>query len=394
MIQQEAVPDRTPGLTRPWAFWLLFFFQFAAIGVFYTYLNIYYREAGLSGTQIGTINMFTALIGVAGAVGWGYLADRTGLSRLFIALGAGIALLIVQFIPLVSSFWAFLGLGGLASLANSAPSTLVDSTILSMLGERRNDYGRYRLGGTIGYILTTLTAGFVFDQTGLKLMFPAYGLMMILFAGVALLLPPSPAKVTGRQFHGLSGIIRRPSWILFTICVFLIWIASNASIMFLGVTLQAMGASQSLIGIAITIGAVVEIPFMLFSGYFLKRFGPVKLLITAMFLMIIRYALLGFMQAPSWAVAINVLNGPAYVFFWNSSVTYANKMAPPGLAGSVQGLLNSTLSLAGVISALLTGWLFDVLGPNQIFLVMAFSCLAALILFMGGNLKLSHPAAD
>ncbi len=394
MIQQEAVPASSPGLRRPWAFWLMFFFQFAAIGVFYTYLNIYYREAGLSGTQIGTINMLTALVGVAGAVGWGYLADRTGQSRIFIAFGAGIALLIAQFIPLVSSFWGFLGLGVLASLANSAPSTLVDSTILSVLGERRNDYGRYRLGGTIGYILTTLTAGFVFDQTGLKLMFPAYGVIMFLFAGAALLLPPSPANATGRQFRGLSEIVRRPSWILFTICVFLIWIASNASIMFLGVTLQAMGASQSLIGVAITIGAVVEIPFMMFSGYFLKRFGPVKLLITAMFLMIIRYTLLGFMQVPNWAIAINILNGPAYVFFWNSAVTYANKMAPHGLAGTVQGLLNSTLSLAGVISALLTGWLFDVLGPNQIFIVMAFSCLVALILFVGGNLKLSRPATE
>ncbi len=391
---QEADPARDSRIRRPWAFWLLFFFQFAAIGVFYTYLNIYYREAGLSGTQIGTINMTTALVGVAGAFGWGYLADRTGQSRLFIALGAVGSLLIAQFIPLVSAFWPFLGLGVLASLANSAPGTLVDSTILSMLGERRNDYGRYRLGGTIGYILTTLSAGFLFDQVGLRLMFPAYGVIMILFAGVALLLPSSPVKVGGKQFKGLSEIVRRPAWILFTFCVFLTWIASNASIMFLGVTLQAMGANQSLIGIAITIGAVVEIPFMMFSGVFLKRFGSRKLLITALILMIIRYTLLGVMQVPEWAVAINILNGPAFVFFWNSAVTYANQMAPPGLAGTVQGLLNSTLSLAGVVSAILTGWLFDILGPNQIFIVMAFSCLSAIIIVVVGNTKLSRRTTE
>ena len=394
MTLKESTPTDISKLRRPWVVWILFFFQFAAIGVFYTYLNIYYRDAGLSGTQIGTINMSTALVGVAGSIFWGFLADRTGQSRLLIALGAGSALLTVQFIPLMNSFWQFLGLGILASFANSAPGTLVDSTILTMLGEQRNDYGRYRLGGTIGYILTTLTAGFLFDRAGLRLMFPAYGVIMFLFAGVALLLPASPVRLAGNRFEGLTTIISRPAWILFTVCTFLIWIASNASIMFLGVSLQAMGASHSLISIAITIGAVVEIPFMMFSGYFLKRFGSVKLLITAMVLMVIRYFLLGFMQAPTWAVFINTLNGPAYVFFWNSAVTYANRMAPPGFAATVQGLLNSTLSLAGVVSALLTGWLFDTLGPNQLFTVMAFSCLAALILFAGGNLKLSRPAAD
>lgn len=387
MIHQETLPAGGTGLKRPWAFWMLFFFQFAAIGIYFTYLNIYYREAGLSGTQIGTINMATALIGVVSAIGWGYLADRTGQSRLIIAAGAVGALVVAQFVPFIHTYWAFMGLGVLASLSNSAPMTLVDSTILSLLGEQRDDYGRYRLGGTIGYILMTLTAGFLFDWAGLRMMFPIYGLIMILFAGTALFLPATQVRIAGRQFTGLNEIIRRPAWILFTVCVFLVWIGTNASLSFLGVTLQAMGANQSLIGIAITVGAIVEIPFMIFSGAFLKQFGSIKLMLVAMSLMVIRFFLLGWMPAPSWAIAINALNGPAFVLFWNSAVTYVNRTAPAGLAGTAQGLLASTMSLAGVFSAILTGWLFDLLGGNQIFTVMAFVCLAALLIFTAGNLK-------
>jgi MFS family permease len=87
------------------------------------------------------------------------------------------------------------------------------------------------------------------------------------------------------------------------------------------------------------------------------------------------------MPSPSWAFFINILNGPAYGLFATCSVAYAKKLAPPALIVTSQGLLNSVMSLAGVISAILTGILFDQIGPRGIFFVMAACCLAGLILF-------------
>ena len=385
MIGSETPSIESPRRKRMWVLWLLFFFQFAAVGVYFTYLNIYFRQAGLSGTQIGLLNMTTALVGVASVSGWGYLSDLTGKNRLLIAIGAAGALVAAQFIPLVHTFAGFLVLGCLGSLMGSAPMTLVDSTTLALLGEKREDYGRFRLGGSIGYVLTALTAGFVFDRTGLQLIFPAYGVIMTMFVVVALLLPDATAQPRERSKAEIGQLVRRPVWIIFTISVFLAWIANYATIMFLGVTLQTMGASKSLIGVAITIGAIVEAPLMVYSGPLLRRFGPVRLLLTGFLLMAIRNFLLGWMPSPGWAVAINLLNGPAYVFYWNSAVTYLNKMATTSTTGTAQGLFNSTISLAGVVSSLLTGYLFDLLGPNGLYTVMAFCCLAALVLFRVGT---------
>ena len=58
--------------------WVLFFFQFAAIGVYFTFLNVYYKGVGLSGTHIGLISMVSGVAGMAGSFLWGYLSDRTG----------------------------------------------------------------------------------------------------------------------------------------------------------------------------------------------------------------------------------------------------------------------------------------------------------------------------
>jgi PPP family 3-phenylpropionic acid transporter len=370
---------------RMWVVWLLYFFQFAAVGIYYTFLNVYFRDTGLSGTQIGLLNMAAAIVGVVSSLAWGYLGDRTGKPRFIIAGGAAGALLAAQFIPYMSGFWPLLLMICLSSLMNSAPMTLVDSTTLVLLGAHREDYGRYRLGGSIGYILMTLAAGFILQGTGLRVMFPLYGAVMAAFALAALWLPPAAVHLEQPSIKQIGGMVRRPAWLLFVTCIFLAWISYNATIMYLGVSLKAMGASDSLIGIATIISAVVEMPFMFFSRGFLQRFGPVRLLVAAMALMVVRYFLLSQMPSPGWAIAINVLNGPAFVFFWNSAVTYANKMAPPHLAGTAQGLFSATTSLGSVVSSLLAGWLFDVVGPKGIFLVMSALVLAALLLFSAGN---------
>jgi PPP family 3-phenylpropionic acid transporter len=388
LTETEPHTTKPNALARPWAFWVLFFFQYAAIAVYFTYLNVYYRDANLTGTQIGVINMVSALMSVISAVIWGNISDRTGKPRLLIAGGALGALVVAQFVPTVSTFEAFFGLALLGAAMGSAPATLADSTTLAWLGDRREDYARYRLGGTIGYILTGTLIGFVFDRMGLTLMFPLYGAIMFLFAFFALFLPDLPVRVEAKSRQAITMMMRQPAWIVLVLSVFLVWIATNASIMFMGVVLDSMGATQGLIGVAVTVGAIVEVPFMMASPWLLRRFGSVRLLVVALILMVVRYSLLSWMPAPEWAVPINALNGPAFVLFWNGAINLANKMAPPGLAGTAQGLLNSVMSLSGMVSALLTGVLFDRLGPNGMFLVMAFCVLAALALFTIANLRL------
>ncbi len=365
--------------------WLLFFFQYGALGIYYTFLNIYYSRAGISGTEIGFIVMSASLVGVMSSVGWGYLSDRTGRTRLCMAVGAIGALLLVQFTPLMHGMGQFLLLSSLTSVLSSAPLTLVDSATLSLLGSRREEYGRYRLGGSIGYILTASISGFLFERTGLWLMFPAYGLFMVGYALAAVFLPPIARKVTTAAHGQISKMIRQPAWILFTVCAFLIWIASSATMNFLSVALNGMKASQGLIGLVIAIPAVVEMPFMFYSGRLLRRYGPVKLLIISMFLMMLRYSLFAIMPNPAWALGINTIYGPGFVLFWNSAVNYANRLAPPGMTATAQGLFASTTSLAGVVSSVLAGWIYDTLGGPGLFAFLAACCLAALLLFSIGS---------
>jgi len=358
-----------------------------AVGAYFVYLNVYYRQVGLTGTQIGIIAMSSSIIAVVSALAWGYISDRTGQPRLLMAFGAAGAGFLAQFVPLAHSFLDFYALACLSSLLFSPLFTLMDGITLVMLGSKSENYGSFRLGGSIGYILSAGISGFVYSRTSLMMIFPAYGVLMCLFAAIALLLPDIPVRIEARSDAQPGMIVRQPAWIIFAACVFLIWVANYAIMTYMGVSLMSMGGDERLVGLAATTSALVEIPFMAFSGWLIKRFGLTRLMVLAMLLMAIRYALLGWMPDPNWAIYINLLNGPAFGLFAPCAVAYAKKLAPPALTATAQGLLNSTASLAGVVSAILTGVLFDQIGPKGIFVGMAICCAAAIALFSVGAMR-------
>jgi MFS transporter, PPP family, 3-phenylpropionic acid transporter len=383
-----AIPSAPLTKPRPfYVLWVLFFFQSAAVGVYFTYLNVYYKEVGLSGTQIGLISMASGVISMAGSFLWGYLSDRTGKPSRLIATGAIGGLLLVQLIPLVKLaglanpvLWYTL-IGCLGSLMTAATFTLVDSTCLAMLGERSKDYGRYRLWGSVGYIVAVLSAGFLFDHVNLAWMFPTYALLLLLFAIAALRLPQRAVKLHDSGWGQIGQMVRQPVWLVLMGTVFLFWVAYYGSSTYIGVVLKSMGANPPLISLAVMIGAVVEVPCMLLSGRLFQRFGAVRLLWFALALQVVRFFLLSRMTNPAWAVAINLLNGPGFVFTWNSILNLISRLAPPSLLATAQGFFSATTGMAGIVSALIGGLLFDQLGPSGLYLVLSITCLASFILF-------------
>lgn len=371
----------------------LFFFQFAGVGIFVSFINVYLHDTGLTGTQIGLVGMLGSLSGMLSATLWGYLSDRTGQPRVLLIIGALGSAVVSQLYPLAGSFLGFAIIASLYGAFNSASNTLVDSLALSFLGNQRENYGRYRLGGSFGYILATAISGVVFERTGLQAMFPAFFIACLAFIITALFLPPRAVQRQKAQFKSISIMIRQPVWLVLIATVFLVWLASSGSFGFLNITVKNMGGSDSLVGFVFTTMALAELPFMAFSGALIRRFGANRLLWLATILYIMRFFLYSQMGAPEWALGVSIISGPAFVLFWNSAINVANQMAPPGLAATAQGLVVSTTSLASVIGTLLSGWLFDRLGSSGLFLVLSGFGLAAFLLYSVGQIRLMRRPA-
>ncbi len=142
-----------------------------------------------------------------------------------------------------------------------------------------------------------------------------------------------------------------------------------------------MGGASSLIGLAGTIAAITEIPFMYYSGWFLQRLGVTRMLWISMAFYTLRLGLYSIMPSPYWVLGINMMNGPTYVFFWNSAISYAFQLAPAEYKATAQGFFVAVTNLSAMVGALLSGWLYDTSGAAGMFRVLGLFCLAAFILF-------------
>ena len=102
--------------------------------------------------------------------------------------------------------------------------------------------------------------------------------LMVLGLLVSLYLPDQKVHLSGSAWGGIGKMIRKPQWLIFAGSAFFIWLAANGMLSFLGVTIKKMGGTDSLVGLAGTVAAIVEIPGMFFSDRILRRLGSVRLM--------------------------------------------------------------------------------------------------------------------
>lgn len=364
----------------------LYFTIWAAIGAFWPFIYVYYRsDIGLSGTQVGLIVMASAATGTLSAPLWGMLNDRLGRTRLLLTIQALCLAAVCLAVGQLRAFAGILIAMGLFSIFSSPIMPLLDSTTLGLLGERRDLYGVYRAWGTIGFVLASALAGFLVEQIGLGLIFPAYAGGVLIFWLLARRLPDRRGSRGGTlRLTEVRAMIRQRVWLIFAASVFILWFSVMGAFAFLGIVIVEMGGAQRLIGLAATIAALTEIPTFQYSARLLRRFRPPQLLTVAIGVYAFRLLLYAFMPSPNWALGLALLQGASYGIFLISAVAYANELAPAALKSTAQGLLVSVMSLANLGAGLAGGWLLDHVGPRGLFLAMMFTCLLGLGVFVWG----------
>src|SRR5512135_1386882 len=79
-----------------WAVRWLYFSYFACFGIFISFANVYFREFGLTGAEIGLVNSVSPLAAIFSGPMWGMLSDRIRNPRLIMivaSIGGAAALL-------------------------------------------------------------------------------------------------------------------------------------------------------------------------------------------------------------------------------------------------------------------------------------------------------------
>jgi PPP family 3-phenylpropionic acid transporter len=356
-------------LVWPFGFYFLFY---AGVAAHLPYQVLYYQSLSFTGAQIGLLAGIAPLVTLVSLPLLTGFADRTNKHRPILSLSLLVVISGLVLFPFLKTFMLLFALAILSSVFFSPVISFADSATMFMLGDRRALYGRIRLGGTIGFAVIATMAGALVESYGLRIAFwSAAGLFFIAFF-------VSQKLVHGEEESGIpaargraSDLLKNPHFLLFLLIGFCGGISFATLNTYLFPYMKELDAGESMMGVALTIGTIAEIPVLFFFNHFIKRFKAYALIIFSLAMTGLRFLLLAVAPTPTFVLFVQLLNGFNYPLLTAAGVTYADEQAPIGFRATAQGLFNAALGgIGGAVGGFAGGVLFESLGAKEMYLVL------------------------
>jgi MFS family permease len=109
---------------------------------------------------------------------------------------------------------------------------------------------------------------------------------------------------------------------------------------------------------------LLEVPLVALSGAAFRRHGGRRLLAVGVAAGALRWLVCGWIETPWIIYAVQLLHGVTVAGLIIGAPLYAESVVPHRLRSTAQGMVAMTsVSLGGITSSLLAGWLIDHVGP-------------------------------
>jgi PPP family 3-phenylpropionic acid transporter len=356
-------------MKRSWPF-TFYFLYFAALAFLLPFFVLFYQQLGFSGVQIGLLTGIPPLITLVASPFWTGLADAKRWHKFVMGLGITVAVLVIFLLPYLTSFAAvFIAIILFNTFIAPVPS-LADSATINMLGEERAMYGKIRLGGTIGWGLFALIAGALVQNYALKTSFWTFCAIMLGNLFVSQRFEHGSLEAAESKNGGIRVLLTNRRWIHFLFLAFLGGMGSMSAASYLFPYMAELGANESMMGFALTITTLTEIPIFFWGHRLMRKLGSYRLLLWALVLMGIRALLYAAVSTPLMVLVVQLLGGTMFPAMWLAGVSYADENAPAGLKSTAQGLFGATtFGVGAAVSGFIAGPLLASTGGRGMFLV-------------------------
>ncbi len=373
---------------------------FANIGFFNPYLPLWLKDMGLSLVLISVLTSVQATTRLFAPYIWGWLSDHTGERIKLLRLGAAVALAAgcLLWLPL-SPLW--LGLVLLLMFTHTSAMMPMSEAAMAHLVSQggafdAQRYGRVRLWGSVGFLVTVLLAGAWFEAFGMH-QFPTMTILSLLAVLLSTLWMPDQREAAPvEQVRPAVGpVLRQPPVFWFFASAFFHVLSHIGIYVFFSLYLDALGYSKTLIGVMWAVSVLVEIGWFFWQSRWLQR-----LPLTGWLLLCSATMLLRMLLTAAWAdvllvlVLAQALHAITFAAHHTSCVALVSHHFPGRLRGRGQALYTViAYGFPGVIGGLLGGILSERWGLASVFWASALTS----VLAMAASYKVwrhHHPAPD
>jgi len=361
---------------------------FGGNGILNPFMPVYLDEIGFSRTIIGTILALGPLVAMISQLIWGLAGDRARTKNTILKiLLSGCAALIILF-PLSTSLWYVFTIFALFTFFQSSIMPTIDTITLEHLENTTWKFGPIRMAGTIGFAFVTVVTGMIM-RNNTNYMFIIYFLILLVNLALVFKLP----DIKGHQFGGVKvspqELFKNKKLVMLMGFSFAIQITLGFYYGFFPVYFKELGGDSTLLGWAMFIAALSEVPFLLFADKVINKIGIVMTLIGSAIATSIRWLILFLIKDVYQAFPVNAMHGLTFIIFTYCLATYINKNVPKELRASGQAL-NGIISmgLARIIGNVFGGYLSDIVGIKHMFLYVSLFGFISVLIF--GIMLIKH----
>jgi PPP family 3-phenylpropionic acid transporter len=361
-----------------------YFLYYAAAASLLPFLVLYYEQLGLSGGQIGVLTAILPLVTLFAASFWGGLADATTQHRPLMLLALGGVILLALVILFSTTFLSLVGAMIVFAFFAAPIVPFLDNSTLAYLGESKNQYGKLRLWGAVGWGVAAPVVGRLVEQFDLNWSFYSYIGFMVAGLLVSFRLPISQSRISASFWQGVRLLLGNSrQWLLFLIIIFSAGMGSAIIHNYLFLYMDLLGASNTLMGLALTVATLSELVIFSSSDQLLNRWGIKNVLLLALAALAVRLLTYAIISNPWLVLPVQLLHGLSFSALWAAGVAYADKIAPPGLGATAQGLFTGIfMGLAAAIGAFVGGVLYESIGLLWMFGLAGLGLLTVLFIIL------------
>lgn len=347
---------------------------FGHIGFFNPYLPLWLKEQGLSLFVISLLTAVPSLTRLVGPYAWGWLSDHTGERVKLLRCGAtaawGVSL----------GLWVDAGVAWLALVLflmfvhTSAMMPMSEATMAHLVSAggdfNARRYGRVRLFGSLGFLLTVFLAGAGFEQFGLGY-FPLVTVISLgLVVACVWWLPDLKEDLAAHEKKRpvLPILRQRPVQWLFASIFFHI-LAHMGVYIYFSLHLDALGYSKTVIGLMWGVSVVVEIAWFFTQSRWLPLLSLSGWLVLCAALTALRMAMTAG-GAEVWLVLLlaQCLHAFTFAAHHTSCIALISHYFPGNLRARGQALYTVLgYGIPGVLGGLAGGALTSRLGLASVF---------------------------
>jgi MFS transporter, PPP family, 3-phenylpropionic acid transporter len=341
------------------------------------------RDRGLSADQIGLILAATSLAGVVATPFWSHAADTRFGSMHTLQLACGIACVAdLALLTTGSSIVAIAACAVVLGAAQGPQTAMTDALTLAQLGPLRlTEYGSFRVWASIGWGIGAVAFGAVFAALGLGAMLPIAAIGIAVVAVFVSRFPsrrPLPTEGRAGRFGSIGDAFGAPRMPMFLLGVLIVATSTHAAWDFVPLRIAAGGGGPFLVGISSGVSAFVEIPFMRSSGSLLRRFGMRTVFVAGASVYVAASLGWAVVSAPVAVTAIRIAIGVGFGLTYVTLVVMTGTLVPERLRNTGQTLMQVCgQGLAPILGSLAGGFVYQHIGPTQLFLGSAVGIVVA-----------------